>query len=278
MAPKQTKPEKYQQIPTQELDDHEASTSESSTLIHEQHRDEEDHEIESAETVQPLSNENPLTTQQNPDVIEIEINEQPLIPSSSEAHTSSRHDQPAILPVSNDGVFANIPAKPTPEVTKNENLPSYEEASRDSAPAYYGNAAILAPGGGDEYFVEGLPVGNIFSFLWSMLVSMCFQFIGFLLTYLLHTSHASKNGSTAGLGFTLIQFGFYLRGKAYGDESFDDSNSTDDTPVGDGDIHSVWLSYLMMIIGWFLVIRSTSEYIRVRKLEATMLTTPEGVV
>lgn len=31
--------------------------------------------------------------------------------------------------------------------------------------------------------------------------------LGFLLTYLLHTSHASKNGSRAGLGITLIQLG-----------------------------------------------------------------------
>lgn len=40
-----------------------------------------------------------------------------------------------------------------------------------------------------------------------MLVSMSFQFVGFLLTYLLHTTHAAKNGSRAGLGITLIQLG-----------------------------------------------------------------------
>jgi hypothetical protein len=30
---------------------------------------------------------------------------------------------------------------------------------------------------------------------------------GFLLTYVLHTTHAAKNGSRAGLGITLIQLG-----------------------------------------------------------------------
>lgn len=40
---------------------------------------------------------------------------------------------------------------------------------------------------------------------------MSFQFVGFLLTYLLHTTHAAKFGSRAGLGVTLIQYGFYLR-------------------------------------------------------------------
>lgn len=30
---------------------------------------------------------------------------------------------------------------------------------------------------------------------------------GFLLTFILHTTHAAKNGSRAGLGITLIQLG-----------------------------------------------------------------------
>jgi len=34
-----------------------------------------------------------------------------------------------------------------------------------------------------------------------------FTLAGFLLTYLLHTTHAAKNGSRAGLGITLIQLG-----------------------------------------------------------------------
>ena len=59
--------------------------------------------------------------------------------------------------------------------------------------------------------IENLPTGSIFSFLWNMLVSVSFQFVGFLLTYMLHTSHAARLGSRAGLGVTLIQFGFSMR-------------------------------------------------------------------
>ena len=40
---------------------------------------------------------------------------------------------------------------------------------------------------------------------------MSFSLVGFLLTYLLHTTHAAKNGSRAGLGVTLVQYGFYVR-------------------------------------------------------------------
>ena len=61
--------------------------------------------------------------------------------------------------------------------------------------------------------IDGLTTGSLFSFLWNMLVSISFQFVGFLLTYLLHTTHAAKLGSRAGLGVTLIQYGFAMRGR-----------------------------------------------------------------
>lgn len=66
----------------------------------------------------------------------------------------------------------------------------------------------------EDLIVEGLAVGNLFGFVWNLLVSMTFQFVGFLLTYLLHTTHAARCGSRAGLGITLIQYGFYLRTRA----------------------------------------------------------------
>lgn len=47
-----------------------------------------------------------------------------------------------------------------------------------------------------------------------MIVSASFQFVGFLLTYVLHTTHSAKYGSRVGLGITLLQFGFSLRTRA----------------------------------------------------------------
>jgi hypothetical protein len=62
--------------------------------------------------------------------------------------------------------------------------------------------------------IDHLPTGSVFSFLWNLLISISFQFVGFLLTYLLHTTHAARFGSRAGLGVTLIQYGFALRGRS----------------------------------------------------------------
>jgi hypothetical protein len=59
--------------------------------------------------------------------------------------------------------------------------------------------------------VDSLPTGSWALFVANIFISWFFQFIGFLFTYLLHTTHAAKYGSRIGLGLTLIQFGFQSR-------------------------------------------------------------------
>lgn len=103
--------------------------------------------------------------------------------------------QQATLPVVTDGVFSNLSAKPDTEADKEDENPPvsqdlsecnhvfiywyswfffqpYETAAADAAPPYW-ETTIIAPGlSGDEILVEGLPVGNFFSFVWNML-GMC---------------------------------------------------------------------------------------------------------
>lgn len=160
----------------------------------------------------------------------------------------------------NDGVFANVTAKPSrpvtiqegkavpfrihrcllmavvigddtyivPEDSRSEAPPSYASAQADAVPPYWETTvhAPFAPGAIGEMIVDSLPTGSLFSFLWNMLVSISFQFVGFLLTYLLHTTHAARLGSRAGLGVTLIQYGFALRAR------LDDPNGNNGDPAG----------------------------------------------
>ncbi len=102
-----------------------------------------------------------------------------------------------------------------PEDTQAEAPPSYASAQADSVPPYWETTvhAPFSPDSMGELMIDALPTGSLFSFLCNMLVSISFQFIGFLLTYLLHTTHAARLGSRAGLGVTLIQYGFALRGR-----------------------------------------------------------------
>lgn len=176
-------------------------------------------------------------------------------------------------------------------------MQTYEQAAADSAPPYW-ETTILAPGlgGPDEVYIDGMPVGSVFSFIWNGMISMSFQLVGFLLTYLLHSSHAAKNGSRAGLGVTLIQYGFYMKSATSDGGSMEgspsdgyaqppDPNSHDFDPnkVGAGEGGSIldeltssdWVAYLLMIVGWFILIRAVSDYIRARRHELLVLQSPD---
>ena len=74
-------------------------------------------------------------------------------------------------------------------------------------------AAMLDPHA--YMIVDELPSGSVLTFVMTTFVSYFFQFAGFVLTYLLHTTHAAKYGSRAGLGVTLIQFGLVQYGGSF---------------------------------------------------------------
>ena len=59
-----------------------------------------------------------------------------------------------------------------------------------------------------DMIIDDLPTGPFLTFILTTLISWFFQLPGFLLTYLLHRTHAARFGSLAGLALTFIQFGF----------------------------------------------------------------------
>ncbi|KAK2865217.1 hypothetical protein FQN49_003793 [Arthroderma sp. PD_2] len=210
---------------------------------------------------------------------------------------ASTSEPSRVIRGANDGVFANLSAKPERGGEKLDDLPpTYEQAAADSAPPYW-ETTIVAPGmSSDEVYVEGLPVGSVFSFVWNGMISTSFQLVGFLLTYLLHTTHAAKNGSRAGLGLTMVQYGFYMRNSNdynppdpdSGEDGYvnpPDPNSHDFNPGSmegssgqtaplQGLTTSDWLSYVLMVVGWFILIRAISDYLRARRHEQLVLQSP----
>ncbi|KAF8514533.1 hypothetical protein BU17DRAFT_52473 [Hysterangium stoloniferum] len=226
----------------------------------------------------------------------------------------STEDEPHAGPArgggtNNDGVFANITAKPgrgrvvqegesihvVPEEAQREVPPSYAVAQADQAPAYYETFVHTPSSGLDgEILVDGMSTGSIFTFAWSMLISLSFQFVGFLLTYLLHTTHAGKFGSRAGLGITVIQYAFFLRRRAAMVEGGEGSNFEDNLDWGEsnptsndyspdsassmsttaGIYHGYlsgatteWLSFFLMSVGWFILLTSFLGFFRVKRWE-----------
>ena len=133
---------------------------------------------------------------------------------------------------------------------------------------------------------------------------MAFQIVGFLLTYLLHTTHAARNGSRAGLGVTLINYGFTMKrissrrpkgsDTQYGEPSNPNSHNFDPTVMSNSATAAVvasttnsqpdsqsnflageWLSYLLMILGWIILIKAVSDFVKARRHEQLILQSPE---
>ncbi|PAV16252.1 metal homeostatis bsd2 [Pyrrhoderma noxium] len=231
--------------------------------------------------------------------------------SDAEAHTRIQGSG-----LENDGVFSNVLAKPTnagqstngnihemPEDAQKDAPPSYAAAQADAVPPYWETTVHAPAFGGDDLLIDGLPSGTVFSFAWNCLVSITFQFVGFMLTYLLHTTHAGKYGSRAGLGVTLIQYGLYsksdydmnsgenvgatttvseaVRLARRGYQSLsprtwmmaDGSGSSDeDTAIAANGFMHDWISFFLMTIGWFLLLSSILGYARVKRWEHSIRT------
>ncbi|AET41108.1 Bsd2p Ecym_7264 [Eremothecium cymbalariae DBVPG len=207
-----------------------------------------------------------------------------------------------------DGVFSNLTAKPesgsSREATEGDKPPTYDEAAADMAPPYYG---IDDDGVGmyyNEICIDGLPVGNIVNFLWNLIISVSFQFVGFLLTYILHTSHAAKQGSRFGLGLTFMGYGYSMipndvTGKVgKGNELTrfqieDPNNFADITPESlqqePEDQFESHLSHglmekrsslsplavILIVFGFAILIKSIYDYVLVKKMERQFLVQSE---
>jgi len=127
--------------------------------------------------------------------------------------------------IQNDGVFANVMAKPVssarttaddgsvflaPETTQSQAPPSYTEAQADAVPPYW-ETTVVAPSESGEIIIDDLPAGSVLVFTFNLFTSFFFQFLGFVITYFLSTTHAARYGARAGLGLTFIQYGAYWR-------------------------------------------------------------------
>ncbi|KAG0311029.1 hypothetical protein BGZ99_010421 [Dissophora globulifera] len=235
-------------------------------------------------------------------------------PEASSSSSSTR-----VRPTASDGVFANISAKPEVEGQKNNELqpPTYDSAVQDITPPYFEMAVASPNVFGNEILVEGIPVGTLFQFFWNVAVAVSFQFLGVLLTYLLHNSHASKAGSMVGLGLTMVNFGIRMRGglgAMFGntDDNYNNPNVGPPTLGSAGEITNVdknypvyvddtgyvsepdatygsdsgnvasqmewfdagmenhWVSLILMITGWLIIVKALAEYATAKRTERIM--------
>lgn len=203
-----------------------------------------------------------------------------------------------------DGVFRNLMAKPDTElnrVLQEQHPPTYEEAAADATPEYW-ESTMISPMYEDEVFVQGLPVGNVANFVWNLLVTVAFQLVGFILCYLLHTSHAAKQGTRAGLGITILMYGYSVIPVNFGLSDRipvryepDDPNLIDISALSSvkssehvdkyvlglqlqqdsasllAATKTPYLAYGLIAFGIFIVIKSVVDYFKVKQAEKEIL-------
>ncbi|KAJ3005460.1 hypothetical protein HKX48_000659 [Thoreauomyces humboldtii] len=190
-----------------------------------------------------------------------------------------------------DGVFSNLTAKadPTaaaPQGKAYEELepPSYAEAAHDRVPTYYETTVIASGYAEDgEVLIEGLPVGETFAFLVNLFVSASFDFIGFLLTAMLATSHAARAGSRMGFGITLIRYGFFMRTtedemiQQFDDQYDPNLTSPEEFRQEEQQLKAgnQWLSLIFIFLGFFIMLRAQAEFIRARRMKEVIAATSD---
>ncbi|KAJ3094388.1 hypothetical protein HK100_006151 [Physocladia obscura] len=149
-----------------------------------------------------------------------------------------------------------------------------ESSDRGPLPVYDNavalNQAVLSDDG--DVLVDGLPVGDFFSFFANLFVSMSFDFFGYLMTTMLATSHAARCGSRSGLGITFIRYGMLVLEKDQEVEEntyrYDPDNYEKVVEVGN---NNDFIAYIMIIFGFFLMMRANADYVKAQRIRSVML-------
>jgi hypothetical protein len=205
--------------------------------------------------------------------------------------------------INEDSVFL------APETTQSQTPPSYAEAQSDAVPQYW-ETTVVAPSDPGEMIIDDLPTGSVLVFAFNLFTSFFFQFLGFVITYFLSTTHAARYGARAGLGLTFIQYGAYWRaaqnaepgpsraeqqeitwwnetmtGIGSGTDSGADTTATSllqsmanqtGTETGEAYYSDVgfggrdWLALFFMTFGWVLLFTSIVGFWRVKRWEMSI--------
>lgn len=152
-----------------------------------------------------------------------------------------------------DGVFSNLNEKPEVRSTR---LPTYFEVTGN--PANELDDPDIEVGIGQdiddfgELLVNGLQVGSWYSYWGTILVSAVFEFIGFIFTFFLTSSHSAKDGSITGLGIILFKYAICY-----------------------SMTYDMWFIVFLVILGIILCIKGFKSYRKIKRIENLVNSDPE---
>jgi len=259
--------------------------------------DEDNNKINDIGVVVETNDDNSTNNNSNNNVSEIIRN--PFLPSSSSSSSSVPNSfqnklkrsflsefrffrktpkKPVIH--STDGVFSNLNEKPE---IRSDALPSYTQVTGEPEfDPFYGYEVAYCHIGEfyGEMLFDSIPAGSWGGLILSAFFSFIFDFIGFIMTFFLSTSHGTRKGALIGLGFTLIRYGIYvLTGieDTAGDVTNEELDAIGYNGLVDQWWFGKWVGVAMIAIALLLIYHSITRFIRVLKAKDYADKHPERV-
>ncbi|KAG0290747.1 hypothetical protein BGZ98_003301 [Dissophora globulifera] len=205
-------------------------------------------------------------------------------PEASSSSSSTR-----VRPTASDGVFANISAKPEVEGQKNNELqpPTYDSAVQDITPPYFEMAVASPNVFGNEILVEGIPVGTLFQFFWNVagltMVNFGIRMRGGLGAMFGNTDDNYNNpnvgpptlGSAGEITNVDKNYPVYVDDTGYVSEpdatyGSDSGNVASQMEWFDAGMENHWVSLILMITGWLIIVKALAEYATAKRTERIM--------
>ena len=87
------------------------------------------------------------------------------------------------------------------------------------------------------------------------------------MVFVMAMNHAARCGANTGLGITLIRYGFLYRKRLVEEEAGMTDPETYQYEQGPFDQYE-WFSYLLLIVGWFIMLKANISFFRVRRIKA----------
>lgn len=178
---------------------------------------------------------------------------------------------------SHDGVFSNLNEKPE---VRSDALPTYTQVTGEAEYDPFHGYDVTYCRIGDFYgemLIDNIPAGTWAGLLLSAFFSCIFDFIGFIMTFFLSTSHGTRKGALIGLSITLARYGLMII-------TGNDLGATDDELEENGvaGLYDVWwfgswVGYIMIGLSIFIVYQSISRFRRILKVKAYAEAHPERV-
>lgn len=181
---------------------------------------------------------------------------------------------------STDGVFSNLNEKPE---IRSDALPSYTQVTGEPEfDPFYGYEVAYCHIGEfyGEMLFDSIPAGSWGGLALSAFFSFIFDFIGFIMTFFLSTSHGTRKGALIGLGLTLIRYGIYVLTDiedTAGDVTNDELEAIGYNGLVDQWWFGKWVGIVMIAVAVFLIYHSITRFRRVLKAKDYADKHPERV-